>query len=57
MAEIVNLNHARKAAARREECAKAAVNRAKHGRTRAEREAEARSQALRDRVLDGARHE
>ena len=57
MAEIVNLNHARKAAARREDRAKAAVNRAKHGRTRAEREAEARSQALRDRVLDGARHE
>lgn len=57
MAEIVNLHHARKTAAKREETANAAVNRAKHGRTRAERDAEAARQALRDRALDGARRE
>jgi hypothetical protein len=57
MAEIVNLNHARKAAARREESAKAAENRAKHGRSRAEREAEAKRRAVYDRALDGARQE
>lgn len=57
MAEIVNLNRARKAAARREETAKAAENRVKHGRSRAERDAETQRQTLRDRVLDGAHRE
>ena len=33
------------------------MNRAKHGRSGAEREAEAARQALRDRALDGARKE
>lgn len=38
MAEIVNLRRARKAKARASDDAKAAENRAKFGRTRAERE-------------------
>jgi len=57
MGEIVNLNRARKAAAKREETAKAAAARALHGRSRAEREAEAARRALLRRVLDGARTE
>ncbi len=57
MGEIVNLNRARKAAARREDAAKAAVNRASHGRSRAERDAEAARQALLKRALDGAKQE
>ena len=57
MGEIVNLNQARKAAARHEAAARAEVNRAKHGRSRAEREAEAARQALLKRMLDGARCE
>lgn len=57
MAEIVNLNKARKARDRVEAEAKAAANRAKHGRTKAgkanDRAAEARRQAL----LDGAKRD
>ncbi|HZF74444.1 MAG TPA: DUF4169 family protein [Acetobacteraceae bacterium] len=55
MAEIVNLRQARKQRARREAEDAASANRAKHGRTRAEREAEARREAERRRLLDGAR--
>jgi hypothetical protein len=57
MAEIVNLNRVRKAKAKAEACKRAEVNRAKFGRTRAEREAEAVEQARRDTLLDGARRE
>lgn len=56
MGNLVNLNHARKAAAKQARQTEAAANRVKHGRTkeriRADREAEARRQ----RLLDGARH-
>jgi hypothetical protein len=57
MAEIVNLNKARKAKARAEAGKEAETNRAKFGRTRAEREAEAAEQARRDALLDGAKRE
>ncbi|MBP0493733.1 DUF4169 family protein [Pararoseomonas indoligenes] len=57
MAEIVNLNRARKARDRAAEEAKAAANRAAHGRTRAERAKDAEAKAKRDALLDGARVE
>lgn len=62
MGKLVNLNHARKARAKRMAQAEAVANRVKHGRSRAEmladRQAEARRQALLDgTVLDGARCE
>jgi hypothetical protein len=55
MAEIVNLNRARKATARMEEAATAAANRAKHGRTAAERERAGKAEARRRALLDGAK--
>ena len=55
MAEIVNLNRARKARDREAEQARAAANRAAHGRTKAERKADAEARAKRDALLDGAR--
>jgi hypothetical protein len=57
MAEIVNLNKARKArekAAREDE---AALNRAKHGRTKPQRQADAAEEARRRALLDGAKRE
>lgn len=55
MAEIVNLNKHRKAQARQETEAKAAANRAKHGRTKAEKANDARAGARAKALLDGAR--
>jgi hypothetical protein len=57
MAEIINLNRARKARSRAEAAGKAETNRAKFGRTRAEKDAEAAEQARRDALLDGAKRE
>jgi hypothetical protein len=57
MAEIVNLNRARKARARSEAAATAEANRAKFGRTKAEKQAEAAGQARHDALLDGAKRE
>jgi hypothetical protein len=57
MAEIVNLNKARKAKAKAEAGQKAEANRAKFGRTRAEKDHEAAEQARRDALLDGAKRE
>jgi hypothetical protein len=57
MAEIVNLNRARKAKVRAEATKQAEANRAKFGRTRAEREAEAAERARRAALLDGAKRE
>ncbi len=57
MAEIVNLNRARKAKARVDAAKQAEANRAKFGRTKAEREAEAAEQARRAALLDGAKRE
>jgi hypothetical protein len=55
MAEILNLNRARKARARAEAEARAAANRAKHGRSRAEKANDRRDAARREALLDGAR--
>ena len=57
MAEIVNLNRHRKAAARAAETRQAAANREKFGRTRAEKARDAEVEARRSALLDGARHE
>ena len=57
MAEIVNLNKARKARARAEEAAESAANRVKHGRTKAEKANDARAEARRKALLDGAKRE
>lgn len=57
MAEIVNLNRARKAKARADARSQAAANRAAHGRTKAERGVVRAERAQRESVLDGARIE
>ncbi len=57
MAEVVNLNRARKARAKTEDKAEAARNRATHGRTKAERTQARAEAARRARELDGARRE
>ncbi|MFH5924110.1 DUF4169 family protein [Roseomonas xinghualingensis] len=57
MAEIVNLNRARKIREREAAVAKAAANRAAHGRTKAERMKDAAAKVQRDALLDGARLE
>lgn len=54
MAEPINLNKARKARQRAADKAQAAVNRAKFGRPKAQREADAAREALESRRLDGA---
>lgn len=55
MAEIINLRSVRKARARRDAAAQAAVNRAASGRTKEEKQAAKREAARIDRTLDGAR--
>ncbi|MBB3174353.1 hypothetical protein FHR90_002194 [Endobacter medicaginis] len=55
MADIINLRRHRKARARAAESAEADANRAKFGRTRAERDRAQAETAGRDRLLDGAR--
>ncbi|MBR0671065.1 DUF4169 family protein [Neoroseomonas soli] len=57
MAEIVNLNRARKALARKEAEAQAAANRAKHGRTKAGKANDTRAEARRQALLDGVKRE
>jgi hypothetical protein len=57
MAEIVNLNRARKAKARSDAGKQAEANRARFGRTKAERDRAQAEQARRDALLDGARRE
>ena len=57
MAEIVNLNRARKAKARDAAEAKAAENRAKYGQTKAERARLASEKAKLRAVTDGAKKE
>ncbi|MDR3508280.1 MAG: DUF4169 family protein [Caulobacteraceae bacterium] len=57
MAEIINLNKARKARAKADAAAQAATNRAKHGRTKADK---LREKAEADRTakqLDDAKRE
>ena len=55
MAEIINLRSARKAKARAEARAGAAENRAKHGRSKAERENSEKVKSLAERRLDAHR--
>ena len=57
MGEIVNLNKARKARERQEAEAKAAANRTRHGRTKAEKANDAHAEARRKALLDGAKRE
>lgn len=57
MAEIINLRMARKAKARADAARTADANRAKHGRTKAEKRGEAMEAARQDAVLDGAKRE
>jgi hypothetical protein len=57
MAEIVNLNRARKAKARSGAEATAAANRIVHGRTKAEKQAARVEAERRARDLDGAKRE
>ena len=56
-AEVVNLRQARKARRREEDERHAAANRARCGRTKAEREAGAAEASRAARALDGARIE
>jgi hypothetical protein len=57
MAEIVNLRQARKAKAREDKQEQAAANRAKFGRTKAERELEAARKSLADKALERHKRE
>ena len=57
MGEIVNLRRARKRRDRDAEGAEAAVNRVRHGRTKAERAAEEAAAVKAARDLDGHRRE
>jgi hypothetical protein len=57
MAEVVNLNKARKAKARDTARAQAAGNRAKFGRTKGDKAAEKATAEKAARLLDGAKRE
>ncbi|MEH3045698.1 DUF4169 family protein [Sphingomonas adhaesiva] len=57
MADIVNLNRARKAKARASKEAQASANRAAFGRTMAQKAADAEETARRNALLDGAKRE
>ncbi|UAK23732.1 DUF4169 family protein [Sphingomonas nostoxanthinifaciens] len=57
MAEIVNLRRARKARDRAEAAAHATANRARHGRTKADRSATEAEAARAEQRLDGHRIE
>ena len=57
MADILNLNKARKARAKAQASAKAVENRAKFGRTKAQKAADAAEPARISENLEGARRE
>jgi len=57
MAEILNLNQARKAKAKTDAKAKAAENRARFGRTKADKALDAARADRLQRALDGAKRE
>jgi hypothetical protein len=57
LADIINLNRARKAKAKDVARETAATNRAAHGRTRAERQATETERSKASRLLDGAKRE
>lgn len=57
MSNVINLRQVRKAKARDDRARAAASNRAKFGRTKAERIADDKDQARQDALLDGAYRE
>ena len=57
MGDIVNLRQARKARRRLEDTRTAETNRAKFGRTKAEKQRGAQEAARREALLDGAKRE
>jgi hypothetical protein len=57
LAEIINLNRARKARAKDEAKASALANRAAHGRTKGERQGAEAERSKASRLLDGAKRE
>lgn len=57
MAELINLNKARKQKARADATAQAAANRVKFGRTKAEKQRDAAAEAEAARRLDGLKRE
>jgi len=57
LAEIINLNRARKAKARVDKSAQAEENRIRFGRTRAEKQAEAAEKARIAKTLDDAKRD
>jgi len=57
MGEIVNLRRVKRARARDDAAVAAAANRARSGTSKAQREAEAKRQALAEQRLDGAQLE
>ncbi len=57
MADIINLRQARKTRARNDAAANADTNRAKFGRTKAERARDAATRASLDQTLDGAKRD
>ena len=57
MGDIVNLRQARKRAARKDREAEAAANRAKFGRTKAERTVQDREAQILKKTLDGAKRD
>ena len=57
MAEILNLNRARKAKARAAKAVEADANRVKFGRTKAEKDADRFDAARREHRLDGAKRD
>lgn len=57
MAEIINLNKARKARAKAQGKATASTNRAKHGQSESAKSAEKRRQEKTEQLLDGAKIE
>jgi hypothetical protein len=57
MAEIINLNRARKSRARAEKAVQADANRHRFGRSKAQKAAEAHDRDRAERTLDGARRD
>ncbi len=57
MAEVINLRQARKARERAEDKRQADANRAKHGRTKAEKNLADAARKKLDQVVEGARRE
>ena len=57
MGDIVNLRQVRKRAARKDREAEAAANRAKFGRTKAERTVQDREAQILKKTLDGAKRD